>query len=185
MQYIHHLQQPSLKSDAADSLPTLTSLANEGLQLRSALLSWKIAANTWEESLQLRTRSPGLTMRSADTQMLLGQTFYSAISIFLSGVYDYHIHHWDEKSIACPILPNIAVKDHLETILELTAQALGTTQLAGLLFLFPLRVAGARARSATHREEIKRLLRMVEEPFVVAKTFSTDLEKIWSKRKSE
>jgi hypothetical protein len=60
----------------------------------------------------------------------------------------------------------------------MTEQALRSTSLAGILFFFPLRVAGARSRSSVVNQA--RILIMLKEVrkrnFVVADAFVEDLE---------
>jgi hypothetical protein len=58
--------------------------------------------------------------------------------------------------------------------------ALKTTNLAGILFFFPLRVAGARARSVGQRSIILDLLGHISSrSFVVADAFVSDLKSLW------
>ena len=63
-----------------------------------------------------------------------------------------------------------------------TRRAFGNTNLAGVLFFFPLRVAGARA-VGNERDEILELLKVIKEgEFVVAEAFLGDLKGLWLER---
>ncbi|KAL9119102.1 MAG: hypothetical protein Q9187_004340 [Circinaria calcarea] len=83
-----------------------------------------------------------------DFRLSLAFIYYNAILIYLSGTYDYHIH-WD--MLDAPILAKSVIKSHVKAIVEMTKSALESTNLAGILFLVPLRIAGARAQSVEQK----------------------------------
>jgi Fungal specific transcription factor domain len=147
--------------------------AAEGIRLQSALSNWKTVALTWSAT------SP---MRTSDLQMMLATIYHHAISIYLSGTFDY-FPYWDESGIPTPSIPPSQVQAHVKAILGMVATALNETNLAGILFLFPLRVAGARAQSLEHRVEIARMLGIItQKGFVVADAFTMDLEGLWERK---
>jgi hypothetical protein len=151
----------------------LKKSADEGIRLRSALSSWKTFALAWSAT------SPVTTI---DLQMMLATIYHHAISIYLSGTFDY-FPYWDESGIPTPSISSSQVQAHVKAILGMVATALNETNLAGILFLFPLRVAGARAQSLEHRVEIARMLGIItQKGFVVADAFTMDLEELWERK---
>lgn len=151
----------------------LKKSAAEGIRLQSALSSWKTFALAW---------SATSSMTTIDLQMMLATIYHHAISIYLSGTFDY-FPYWDESGIPTPSISSSQVQAHVKAILGMVATALNETNLAGILFLFPLRVAGARAQSLEHRVEIARMLRIIKQKgFVVADAFTMDLEELWERK---
>lgn len=151
----------------------LHETAQDGLSLRSALSAWLASVHQW---------STGLRKSLEDAQMTIAMAYYHAISIYLSGVFDYHLH-WTDRHILAPILSSTEIEAHVLALLEVVGQAMKSGSLAGILFFFPLRVAGARARTADQRREISRLLYAVSSRgYVVADAFIADLDDLWDKR---
>ncbi|KAE9368475.1 hypothetical protein N431DRAFT_512638 [Stipitochalara longipes BDJ] len=158
-----------------DEVPeeVLLHLASEGIELRTALKTWQETLKTW---LLL---DPA---RKQDPRSILATIYYHGISIYLSGHFDYR---YQFNQIPSPSLPSNDIQVHVQEILERTEEALKTTRLAGILFLFPLRNAGARSRTAVQREKILVMLDGISErSFVVAQAFSEDLKALWEKRLS-
>lgn len=118
-----------------------------------------------------------------ENQTLLSLILYSAASIHLSGIYDYHIH-WMNCSLPTPSLSENQIQEHVTSIFSLTAQALKVTNLAGPVFFLPLRIAGARATTNDQKNEVKRLYSIISKPFQVANTFVSDLEGFWAEMDS-
>lgn len=149
-------------------------MANTGFVVQASLYSWLSQA-----SLQFDAEMSGLNEHhlNRDPAWLLSDIYYHATLIFLSGIFDYR-NYWD--NMATPTLPTSEIQDHVSAILEMVEVALKTTNLAGLLFLFPLRVAGARARSSTQRAAILRMLQNISSKnFIVAGAFLGDLTELW------
>jgi hypothetical protein len=146
----------------------LLHLASEGIAIRTALNKWLESFNEW---LVL-----GFAHKE-DTRSTLATIYFHAISIFLSGIFDYR-HQFNEFLSAA--LPQEDIQAHVCGILQNTEVALRTTNLAGILFFFPLRVAGSRAKSSEQRSAILAMLdRISERSFVVAHAFSDDLKTLW------
>jgi len=98
----------------------------------------------------------------------------------LSGHFDYR---YQFNLIPSPSLPSNDIQVHVNEILQQTEEALETTRLAGILFLFPLRVAGARTRNEAQRARILGMLDGISKSrFVVAQAFSEDLRGLWGSR---
>lgn len=131
----------------------------------SQLSSWNLMAQQWPLPFP------------DDHQMDIAWIFYPAISIYLSGIYDYN-PVWKEH-FTPPSLEPAEIQTHVNSILSRTAIALEKTNITSLLFLFPLRIAGARARTAQQQSEIQALLSRIQGDFKVASAFSSELSKLW------
>ncbi|KAF6817401.1 C6 finger domain-containing protein [Colletotrichum musicola] len=141
-------------------------LALEGLALREALDSWKLTTSLLPES---------------QDETSLSLAYYSATSIYLSGNYDYDLAHWQTIGIAVPILSAAQIEEHFDAIVATVKQALKGSSLSPLLFLFPLRVAGARAKQDWQREAVTDLLRRVRRKFIVADAMLEELGELWTR----
>ncbi len=147
---------------------TLVTFALEGHRLRSGIDGWHSAFLDYSQSSSPETDDPWT---------LLASIYYSAISIFLSGIFDYR-RQFD--TVPSPVLLPTTLQTHVRLILFQTQLALKTTNLAGALFVFPLRVAGARAQSELQRDNILAMLVEISgRSFVVAEAFRSDLEEFW------
>jgi hypothetical protein len=84
-----------------------------------------------------------------------------------------------------PTLSQAAIDAHVEGILSRTEMSLKTTNIGGILYFFPLRVAGARAISVGQRTLILEMLGQISSrSFVVANAFVSDLKSLWGGRNS-
>ena len=111
--------------------------------------------------------------------MTIAWTFYSAISIYLSGIYDYS-PLWVVYDIPTPIIAQSEIQQHVNAILDITSLALKQMTVTSLLFLFPLRIAGARAYTIDQRMRIHALLAEITSDFRAASAFTSDLEELWA-----
>jgi hypothetical protein len=157
----------------------IQKLASEGLLLRESLEQWWIETATWEQGLYNYGSNPP-TQHRPDTELLIGYVYYHAISIFLSGTFDYHAHwSWPEAPTA-PILPRSQIDWHVSEILRLSQELLAQG-ISGVLLFFSLRVAGARAKDVGSRDVIMNLLHTTaRRGFIVAEAFTTDLSDLWT-----
>ena len=151
-----------------DQVLQLQSIATEGTILRESLRSWKETLTFW--------------FLEHDMQITLALIYYSAASIYLSGLFDYFTH-WKDRGIPTPTISGSEVQDHVRVILSMIAVALRETSLSPLLFLFPLRVVGSRARGSLERQCILDIFETVSRRgFLVASTFTVELEELWKER---
>jgi len=159
----------------APSREELSGMAEEGFIIQRALLSWFQQAFSWPDVCpDSRAKGP------KDSATALSEIYYHAISIFLSGIFDYR-SHWNE--MPNPALAMSVIENHVSAILTCTEIALQTTNVAGALFLFPLRVAGARVGSSVQKEAIIMMLRAISTGnFVVAGAFVEDLTQLWARQ---
>ncbi|KAK1997849.1 hypothetical protein LX36DRAFT_635448 [Colletotrichum falcatum] len=141
------------------------SLATEGFNLREALEGWKDSAVFPPERRE---------------EMLLSTVYYSATSIYLSGNYDYDLAHWEAMGVGVQVLDSAGIAKHFDAITSTVKEAMRATSLSPLLFLFPLRIAGARAKQRWKQCLVAELLQEVGKKFVVADAMLTELAKLWS-----
>ena len=149
----------------------LQDMTTEGFQLRTALSLLQSVLIAWP------TNSP------TDIETLIAWTYFHAISIYLSGIYDYH-PVWDSLGVSTPSLSQPLIEHHMSNILDLTTCALQASSLSGLLFLLPLRIAGARCWSKVQEQRIRTLLSQIETSFPAVNAFAGELEDLWANRES-
>ena len=115
-----------------------------------------------------------------DPRTLLSMVFFAAISIYLSGIFDYEMHHWRHYTLAPATLDCVTVQMHVTTILDGTRLALDSTNTSPISYLFPLRIAGARSQCRDRRDCVMMLLgRIKGTGFVVAASVEDDLERLY------
>ncbi|KAH6652938.1 hypothetical protein BKA67DRAFT_568030 [Truncatella angustata] len=156
---------------------TANDLALEGHRLRRNLLLWNVTnsqmLNNSSVSNKFEDRFP------VDSIAVLINAFFSAVSIYLSGIFDYNIYIWNDLGIPTPTLTEEDIQAHVRIILHSTRCGLERTSLSHLLHLFPLRVAGARCTTPWQREEILALLRNAKSSFSATEAFETELTMLW------
>lgn len=153
--------------------PRGISICSDACTLKEALGSWYASYVKPENKLAT------CNMAEENDSMLLARTFFAAISIYLSGIFDYEITHWHNIGLIPPTLDEETVQMHTNAILGLSNLALDTTNLSPLLFLFPLRIAGARSRTRWQRDWVARLVTRIGGGFAVAAAISADLSHVW------
>ena len=147
-------------------------LAVEGLAIRLALDNWYINFK------KLSAESETLEQSMESTLAII---YFHGISIYLSGIFDYHSQFND---LVTPAIQPPVIQNHVDMILANTAIAMKTTNLSPALFFFPLRVAGARVTSIRETEAILELLQQISEgSFPVADAFIEDLMSLWQWKK--
>ncbi|KAL7944915.1 fungal-specific transcription factor domain-containing protein [Trichoderma barbatum] len=153
--------------------PEAESICSDALTLREALSSW------YTSYAQSTIKPDAYIQEERDDSMLLSRIFFGAISIYLSGIFDYEMPYWHRLGLIPPTLDEQTVQTHTNTILGLSNLALDTTNLSPLLFLFPLRIAGARSRTRWQRDWISKLLSRIGSGFAVATAIATELSYVW------
>ncbi|KAK1598204.1 uncharacterized protein LY79DRAFT_598583 [Colletotrichum navitas] len=141
------------------------SIATEGFNLRESLESWKGSAVFPPERRE---------------EMLLSTVWYSATSIYLSGNYDYDLPHWQAMGVGVQVLDSAEIAKHFDAIILTVKEAMRASSLSPLMFLFPLRIAGARAKQRWQQCLVKELLQEVRKNFIVADAMLTELAELWS-----
>lgn len=151
--------------------PSVALIAAEGLNFQETIYNWHT-----KTLLQLVQDGPNLYSN-------LALLYYHALLIFLSGNYDY-FPYWD--NIPAPVLSPAEISEHLTTILYLSGEVLCHSKIPGVMLLFPVTVAGARARSVDQQSEILNLLDLVfHKGFVVANRIRDNLLERWGGRDRE
>ncbi len=116
-----------------------------------------------------------------DDSTWLAQLFYAAISIYASGNYDWDMVHWSRwPGLEIPRLDGAAIQRHAGRILEITEKALDRTSISPLLFLFPLRIAGARVSGSPEQcAVVLGLIGRIACGFAVAHAVTYELVGTW------
>ncbi|KAM0331199.1 hypothetical protein ACHAPQ_006106 [Fusarium lateritium] len=165
-------EQPDKRLDEA------YSIAQEGFLLKQALVDWEARATSSHSLTKIHEN----TVYGSFTS--LARSFFSATSIYLSGVFDYEITHWQKMGI---VVPNLCEKDiqmHFAAILMQADKVLHDSPISPLLMLFPLRVAGSRSWESWQQDLVMQHLTTIERMFPVAAAFKDDLRDVWSQRSS-
>ncbi|CAI7642778.1 unnamed protein product [Penicillium palitans] len=146
--------------------PSVALIAAEGLDVQDTIYNWHTKA-----LLQLVQDGP-------NPYSNLALLYYHALLIFVSGNYDY-FPYWD--NIAAPVLSHAEISEHLTTMVYLSDEVLCRSKIPGVMLLFPLTVAGARARRVDQRSEILNLLNQILcKGFVVANKIRDNLLQRWA-----
>lgn len=162
-----HIKQPSLEWES--HLAEAQKLGEEGIAMREWLEQWWKSAETWERNTL-----------EADDDILVAKSYYHAISIYLSGSYDYHSHWSRPGAPRAPILDRLTIEGHMHEILQLS-QRLLDRGFSGLLLFIPLRIAGARVSEAEDRDTITQLLQTISKRgYAVADAIHMDLIELWA-----
>lgn len=165
---VSEVLEPNSTGAVRPTRDALIHFTIEGHNIRTALGEWYRNFQQWQ------TRNNTSTNNS---QSILAATYFHAISIYLSGIFDYRA---DFLGLGSPTLPQNMIQSHVDEILHDTATALTSTNLGGLLLFFPLRVAGARVTTIQETETVLTLLEEISRRgFVVADAFGSDLRHLW------
>lgn len=150
------------------------AISMEGFLQRATLAEW----NSKNAQPMRETKLDGNF--EGDYFFLLAKIFFAATSIYLSGVFDYEITHWQNLGILPATLPEDEIQVHVQDILEISSIVLDSSSVSPVLLLFPLRVAGARSWHIAQQECILKLLDKIELTFSVAAAFKFELGQLWS-----
>lgn len=162
------------------------AIALEGCAIGDTAVSLRRALERWRDEygpvgLSTMAAPAGQSAFTTDSSMMLGHVFCAAANAYLSGIFDYEMDQWDAIGIAVPTLADDALQAHVDTILRYAAPVLTTTNIAPILLLFPLRIAGARSRYPHQRVEVLRLLGLVGQMYAAALYFTAHLQRLWGR----
>jgi hypothetical protein len=154
-------------------------LAADGWALREELTAWH------KRYMDHETTYDSQKMLPEEDSTWLAQLFYASISIYLSGNFDWDMMHWSRwPSASIPRLEAAVVEKHALTILEITEMALNRTSLSPLLFLFPLRIAGARLSSSPAQcARVLGQIGQIASGYAVAHAVTVELVGAWEEHK--
>lgn len=163
-----------------DDNPSI-GVPDEARDIASAGMALREALTAWHDAHLARDEEGTAAATGEDECGLLTRLFWSAISIYLSGEFDYEMHHWRRFGLAVPTLDAETVRRHVETILALGERALERSSLSPLLLLFPLRIAGARSAWAppAQRARVLRVLDSIADRFAVGQAIRDGLTDAW------
>lgn len=153
----------------------MQAVAADGMKLRRALVVWQ---ESYGEPIDARATAV------KDEAMLLCHIFFAAVSIYLSGAFDYETEHWDGHDVQIPILSEEEINQHRQDTIDLVVLGMKASTLSPVLFLFPLHIAGARATSEHDRTRIRVLLEAIGKRFAVVTAVRNSLEVVWYQRKA-
>lgn len=144
------------------------------------LQSYAEEAKLLQTALESQRKSSIDCFQLTESQQCFQRVQYAAISIYLSGIFDYHKELWERHDIAIPTLQPTHVQLYVHTILANVQRALELSELSGIPFVFALRVAGARSQTAGEQERVLMLLRRIQRCYVVAHALVVDLQRLWT-----
>jgi hypothetical protein len=127
---------------------------------------------------QLAAFSSALHMSISAQDTSVAWMYYHALSIYLSGVFDYTL----SEVCATPSLRDEEIMIHLEGILKRSDEAIQHSQTSRVFLLLPLRIAGNRCSSWKQCQEVLKRIDILRDQFAVATAFRTELLQIWSSR---
>ena len=127
---------------------------------------------------QLAAFSSALHMSISAQDTSVAWMYYHALSIYLSGVFDYTL----SEVCAIPSLRDDEITVHLEGILQRTDEALQQNQTSRVFLLLPLRIAGNRCSNWKQGQAVLKRIDILRDQFAVATAFRTELLQIWSSR---
>lgn len=167
---------------SADAPQEARDIANEGCALREALNVWHTTYMTPDALGDSMLPYGGDNREVEDECALLTKLFWAAVSIYISGEFDYERHHWDRFGLAVPTLGTETVGRHVETILRLVEHGLAHSSLSPLLFLFPIRIAGTRLAFAPpeQRSRVLGIIAAIASRFAVGHAIRAGLLNAWS-----
>lgn len=114
---------------------------------------------------------------------LVAFVFLHATSIYLSGIFDYRLNLFSTTPTATISRDRIGV--HVASIIKGTNIAINETKLCGLLFLYPLRVAAARAIEPAEQEQITDAFDKIgQQGFAIVQVFQQEIKEVWSRGRS-
>lgn len=127
---------------------------------------------------QLTAFSSALQMSISAQDSSVAWMYYHALSIYLSGVFDYTL----SEVCATPSLRDDEITVHLEGILKRSDEAIQHSQTSRVFLLLPLRIAGNRCSNWKQCQEVLNRIDTLRDQFAVATAFRTELLQIWSSR---
>jgi hypothetical protein len=146
--------------------PAIHALGIQGTEIQSSIYRWHN-----EALLRLQDSV------KVNTYFQLAFAHYHALLLFLSRDFTYY-PCWD--STTAPLLPQSDIKHHATAIINSTEQLLKSSDIPGVMLLFPLRLAGCHAQNREERYRVLQALdRVYWKGFVVSNRVQIDLEELW------
>jgi hypothetical protein len=111
----------------------------------------------------------------------VAQMYYHALSIYLSGIFDYTL---SPLRTTLSLQPD-EITAHLEGILTHSSEAQQQNQVSQVFLLLPLRIAGNRCSNSKQCREVLKRLDILRKQFAVAAAFRTEVLEMWAERELE
>lgn len=141
------------------------ALSYTGYKLQQAIITWNFSRHS----------------SGSFTQLAI--LYQQAMLIYLSGQYDYQ-GGLSGISLTTPRRSQCEIQAHVALIIQLTSHLMDVSNLAEVMYLFPLRVAGARAQDPMTRSNIISLTKQIaDRGFTIAERVSSDLQRLWKAQK--
>lgn len=152
--------------------------SGQGQQLLDATIEgWKLHQDldTWSEQ---HTKSSDAFAPIS----IISNIYHMTLTINLMSIFSFP--HFKELNLSVPTISDGSLEDRVDILIFLLETALRSTSLAGLLLLWPIRVAGAKATRQDQVSIVSDMLREIEQRgFVVAKNFEKVLTRQWKLKK--
>ncbi|KAL1893275.1 hypothetical protein Sste5346_006451 [Sporothrix stenoceras] len=178
-----------------DGLLTSQEIEEEGMSISSRAVSLRNALERWSSTYgdegasgtvsSATVSSSNPISQTTDASMILAHVFCAAVNAYLSGIFDYEMDQWHAIGQQPPTLPRATLQLHVDTILRYAAPALANTNIAPILLLFPIRVAGARSHYPRQRIEVLKLLDVIGRMYAAATYYSAHLQRLWVRMAEE
>lgn len=143
--------------------PDLDILATQSCLYQYELQSWYSRCNA--------------SIKSSGPYEKLALANYHALQLYLCRNFTFY-DCWDTRVI--PILTPKEIDTHVASVISFCSEMLEHSYIAGVLAIFPLRMAGANSIDSRERKEIMRLLDLISQKgFVVSGRIKADLLELW------
>ncbi|KAH7178224.1 hypothetical protein DER46DRAFT_621907 [Fusarium sp. MPI-SDFR-AT-0072] len=156
-------QIESIPEDQRHNHPDLDILVAKSCSFQYELQSWY-----FQRSASIKSSGPYGKLALAN---------YHALQLFLCRNFTFY-GCWDTRVI--PVLTSKEIESHVASVISYCSEILEHSRIAGVLVIFPLRMAGANSIDSRERKEIVRLLDLISQKgFVVSGRIKVDLVELW------
>ncbi|KID63407.1 C6 finger domain protein, partial [Metarhizium hybridum] len=146
--------------------PSIGELGRQGIHVQGLLNTWYLQHGS------------ALHSKSTAHECRLALIYYHTLLLFLSRNYTYY-PCWAGK--ATPLLSHSAISDHARSIVALIDQLLQSSNVPGVMLLFPLRVVGSLLTETEARMGVVAQLNTIYwKGYVVADRVKVDLHDLWA-----
>ncbi|KAK5993672.1 hypothetical protein PT974_07107 [Cladobotryum mycophilum] len=143
--------------------PSIDALAGEGVDLQHRIQEWQNIIVLGHDN--------------EDVFVQLAKSYYYATLLFLVRNYTYYTC-WHGRPI--PSLTPDEISQHINDILMLAEGIVKTSDIPGVMLLFPLRMAGAHATEPLQRGKALSVLDQIHQKgFIVSDRIAVDLRELW------
>lgn len=153
----------SVPEDQRHDHPDLDMLATQSCLYQYEIQSWYSRCNAL-----IKLSGPYAKLALAN---------YHALQLFLCRNFTFY-DCWDTRVVT--VLTSKEIDTHVASVISCCSEVLEYSHIAGVLAIFPLRMAGANSADSRERKEIIRLLDLISQKgFVVSGRIKADLVELW------